>query len=182
VILISWTRIIHSFFRPKTAAVNKFRLLSFGKISFDRRILKEQNNLMKPTLLQISFIVFRYLAAIIVFYAVAILTWIVFLNLFNGLPQKVLNTLYPTFDFWMPFITVGFIGFYAGSFCLPQKTRWAGSLLLLVLGLGVLYGASYWDFYIDRGDVFYFSDLWMPLTVGGIISVVIHFLRRPKQQ
>jgi hypothetical protein len=33
-------RIIHSFFRPKTAAVNKFRLLSFGKISFDRKFLK----------------------------------------------------------------------------------------------------------------------------------------------
>jgi len=38
VIPISRTRIIHSFFRPKTAAVNKFRLLSFGKISFDRKI------------------------------------------------------------------------------------------------------------------------------------------------
>ena len=42
-ILISRTRIIHSFFRPKTATVNKFRLLSFGKISFDRKILKAQN-------------------------------------------------------------------------------------------------------------------------------------------
>jgi hypothetical protein len=37
VISISRTRIIHSFFRPKTAAVNKFRLLSFWKISFDRK-------------------------------------------------------------------------------------------------------------------------------------------------
>jgi hypothetical protein len=37
VILISRTRIIHSFFRPETAAVNKFRLLSSGKISFDRK-------------------------------------------------------------------------------------------------------------------------------------------------
>jgi len=45
---ISRPRIIHSFFRPKTAAVNKFRLLSFGKFrstekfrsgaSADRRI------------------------------------------------------------------------------------------------------------------------------------------------
>ncbi|HEX3857433.1 MAG TPA: hypothetical protein VHY30_09070 [Verrucomicrobiae bacterium] len=40
---ISRTRIIHSFFRPKTAAVNKFCLLSLGKISFDRKILKAQN-------------------------------------------------------------------------------------------------------------------------------------------
>jgi hypothetical protein len=31
-------RIIHSFFRPKTHAVNKFCLLSFGKILFDRKI------------------------------------------------------------------------------------------------------------------------------------------------
>jgi len=135
---------------------------------------------MKPTLLKILFIVFRYLAGIIVFYVVATLTWIVFLNLSNALPQKILNALYPTFDFWMPLITVGFVGFYAGSFCLPQKLRWAGSLLLLVLVLGVLYGYSYWDFYINRDDVFIFSDLWMPLTFGGLIPAAIHFLRRPK--
>jgi hypothetical protein len=40
---ISRTRIIHSFFRPKTAAVNKFCLLRFGKISFGRKILNAQN-------------------------------------------------------------------------------------------------------------------------------------------
>jgi hypothetical protein len=91
------------------------------------------------------------------------------------------NALYPAFDFWVPWITVGFVGFYAGSFCLPQKTRWAGSLLLLVLGLGVLYGISCSDFYIDGDDVFYFSDLWMPLTIGGIIPAAIHFLRQTKQ-
>jgi hypothetical protein len=137
---------------------------------------------MKP-LLEISFVkvIIRYLAGIVVFYVVAILTFIAYSSLFNALPQKILNALYPTFDYWVPWITVGFVGFYAGSFCLPQKTRWAGSLLLLVLVLGVLYEVSYSDFYIDGGDVFYFSDLWMPLTIGGIIPAVIHFLRRAKQ-
>jgi hypothetical protein len=48
VIPISRTRIIHSFFRPKTAAVNKFRLLSFGKFRSTEFLCRGATNENSP--------------------------------------------------------------------------------------------------------------------------------------
>ncbi|HEY1790037.1 MAG TPA: hypothetical protein VGJ73_17960 [Verrucomicrobiae bacterium] len=133
----------------------------------------------------------RYIAAVIVgfFASIAALTGVLdFSILFESAGYPDLSD--GIFK-WGLLIVVGFAGVFAGSFCLPRKNRWIGSIVLLVLGVGFV---SFWLVVVSFGlfihpapinsasllQAFQSLITALPLAMGSTIAVVIHFLLRPK--
>ena len=125
-------------------------------------------------LMRVLFAIFRYPLTIVVALVASIIAaanW-----------QDVSQNWAPNGDsaFWdlVCYFFAGLAGVTAGSFCLPRNQRWIGSLCLLFLGLG--FALFVLGFGEDDSEGGYFFPL-VPLTVGGIIPVIIHYLLRNKR-
>jgi hypothetical protein len=121
-------------------------------------------------LMRVLFAVFRYPAAIVVAFVASMATVFYLPLLQNGDSDG-------WFFFW--FFCMGLAGVATGSFCLPRKQWWIGSLCLLFLGLGFAFFVFCAVSEDDSG-----ANLFplVPLATGGIIPVVIHFLFRNKRR
>jgi len=120
------------------------------------------------------FVIGRYFAAVVVAFWASIATVSYLPNLFLSWTS---NGDSPFWDFIWFFFT-GLAGVAAGSFFVPRKQWWIGSLFLLFLGLGF----ALWVFCTFSEDDPGGANLFplVPLAAGGIIPMVIHYLLRPK--
>jgi hypothetical protein len=125
---------------------------------------------------RILFVIFRYVAGVVVAFVASIATIIYLPHLF---PAWTSNGYSFFWDFKCLFCT-GLAGVAAGSFCLPRIYRWIGSLFLLFLGLGFALFVFCSFSEDDSGGANLFP--LVPLTAGGIIPVVIHYLLRSKSE
>lgn len=127
-------------------------------------------------LMRVLFAIFRYPAAIVVAFVASIGTALYLPDLLQQWDPSDDST------FWrfVWFFSTGLAGVAAGGFCLPCNQRWVGSLCLLFLGLS-------FSFYVfctfsenDPGGANLFPLI--PLAVGGVIPVAIHYLLRSKSE
>jgi cyanate permease len=81
---------------------------------------------------------------------------------------------------FVPFVLVGFCGVFAGTLCLRRDSRRFGSVFLLCLGLAFYIYLCLFDFFFEfyqnTRNPLYLLPLILPLTVGGLSSVVLSFL------
>jgi hypothetical protein len=93
------------------------------------------------------------------------------------LPSAAVSYLFGGAGFSLSFVPVGFAGVMAGKFCLPQRSRFFGSIILLGLGLG-------YDAMVER----HLNHVWgpsahpafLPLAMGGAAAVVFFLVWRLK--
>jgi len=78
------------------------------------------------------------------------------------------------------FAIVGFCGVRVGGLCLEHESRRHGSVLLLLLGLGVHAWIILMAKYREAGDSVF---VWLlPLAIGGAVAVRSFILRHPPNQ
>jgi hypothetical protein len=118
---------------------------------------------------------FRYFAAIVVAFMASILSIFPLESLLGHLNPGI----DPNYWFYLWPFGIGIAGVSAGSLCLPRNHRWFGSLFLLFLGLGftvrIFYNAT--NGYDVLSDGIF---LYVPLSIGGLVPVTLHYLLRPK--
>ena len=128
-------------------------------------------------LMRVLFAIFRYPAAIVVAFVASMTTVFYLPDLFPGWTSNV-DT--PFWEFtWL--FSIGLAGVTAGGIFLPRKQQWIGSIFLLFLGLGF---AFFIFGMFSENDHSTISDLFplLPLGIGGLIPVIIHFSLRPRQK
>jgi hypothetical protein len=137
---------------------------------------------MKSSGLQLFLLMLRLLAAVVVSFLVSMVIFGFFTSIWAVFILPFIPDSWNGVLWFGTFTIVGFAGVLTGSFCLPRAHRWFGSLVLLMLGVGF---ASFWIIttYYGRpegGSLFGFLFGDLPLAIGGIIPVILNYLRRPK--
>lgn len=78
------------------------------------------------------------------------------------------------------FAITGFAGVFSGTFCLEQKSRRFGTIVLLAVGLG--FAAWFWVSFPGGGKFHWLPYYFWPLMVGGIAAVLLIWLKSRKRE
>ncbi|HXS69476.1 MAG TPA: hypothetical protein VN761_11570 [Candidatus Polarisedimenticolia bacterium] len=130
---------------------------------------QSQGRQVIPLSTKVVLLVLRYTAAVVVAFIASHAALI---------PSGTVSYLFGGAGFSLSFIAVGFAGVMAGTFCLPPRSRFFGSIVLLGLGLG-------YDATVER----HLNHVWgpsahsllLPLAIGGAAAVVFFLVRRIKK-
>jgi hypothetical protein len=81
------------------------------------------------------------------------------------------------------FAISGFTGVFSGAFCLEQRNRRFGAIVLLAIGLGF----SLWLWVSFPGDAYPYKFHWLPyyfwpLLVGGTAAVLLIWFKSRKKE